>query len=102
MTAQEQQLARLLNQKAEEVHEADARLLQSISRLESAMNSYHRATLEPEKVYEFLEDAEAHVEQLTRSLYSAMDAHLIACQSSSSSNWKQNEAATHSASGHRR
>jgi exonuclease VII small subunit len=102
MTAQEEQLARLLNQKAEEVHEADARLLQSISRLESAMNSYHRATLEPEKVYEFLEDAEAHVEQLTRSLYSAMDVHLTACRGSNGSNWKQNEAATYSASGHGR
>jgi hypothetical protein len=31
-----------------------------------------------------------------------MDVHLTACQSSSSSNWKQNEAATHSASGHGR
>jgi hypothetical protein len=31
--------------------------------------------VEPERVYEYLEEAEARVEHLTRSLYSAMNAY---------------------------
>jgi hypothetical protein len=71
MSAHEQPFACLLNEKAEDVHEADQLLADSINHLSAAMKN------EPEKVYEYLEEAEARVEQLTRSLYSAMNTYTL-------------------------
>ena len=68
MSAHEQPSACLLNEKAEGVHNADQQPADSLDHLTSAI---HRE--EPEKVYEYLEEAEARVDQLTRSLYSAMN-----------------------------
>ena len=81
MNAQEHQLAGLLNEKTEEMRESDLLLTRSVSRLETAIELLPTSQIKPEKLYQFLEETEAHVEQLTRSLYSAMEAHTLAFRS---------------------
>ena len=81
MNAQEHQLAGLLNEKTEEMRESDLLLTRSVSRLETAIELLPTSQIQPEKLYQFLEETEAHVEQLTRSLYSAMEAHTLAFRS---------------------
>jgi len=81
MNAQEHQLAGLLNEKTEEMRESDLLLTRSVSRLETAIELLPTSQIQPEKLDQFLEETEAHVEQLTRSLYSAMEAHTLAFRS---------------------
>ena len=81
MNAQEHQLAGLLNEKTEEMRESDLLLTRSVSRLETAIELLPTSQIQPEKLDQILEETEAHVEQLTRSLYSAMEAHTLAFRS---------------------
>jgi len=77
MNAHEYQLAGLINKKTEEMRQSDMLLTQSVSRLETAINLLPSSKIQPEKLYQFLEETEARVEQLTRSLYSVMEAHSL-------------------------
>ena len=81
MNAHEQQLVGLLNEKTEEIRQSEVLLTQSVSRLETAIDLFPTSKIQPEKLYQFLEETEARVEQLTRSLYSAMETHTLAFRS---------------------
>jgi hypothetical protein len=81
MNAHEQQLVGLINEKTEEIRESDILLTQSVSRLETAIELLPTSQIQPEKLYQFLEETEARVERLTRSLYSAMEAHTLVFRS---------------------
>lgn len=81
MNAHEQQLVGLLNEKTEDIRQSEVLLAQSVSRLETAIDLLPSSKIQPEKVYQFLEETEARVEQLTRSLYSAMEAHTLVFRS---------------------
>jgi hypothetical protein len=63
------------------MRESDILLTQSVSRLETAINLLPSSKIQPEKLHQFLEETETRVEQLTRSLYSAMEAHTLAFRS---------------------
>ena len=75
MSANEQHLASLIYQKTEALSQAEDQLASSLTRLESALEGVQRSPIVPQRIYEYLEEAEERVEQLTQSLYAAMEAH---------------------------
>jgi hypothetical protein len=69
MDAQAKQTTGLMREMPEERYRAGEQAGQTLVRLESAVEGLQHSVEMPEKAYEYLEQAEARVEQLMEALY---------------------------------
>lgn len=77
MNAQGKQPATLMNETSKELHRAGDRLVETIVRIESAMDDLQNSLGVPTAVQAHLEEVELGAEQLTQCLYAAMGTHAL-------------------------
>lgn len=74
MSVNKQPLDGLMNQTSTEAHPPADERGPNVVRLEQALEQIPQSTNNPTQPPEFLEEAEAHVAELTQALYAAMEA----------------------------